>query len=307
MSGDWMAAIAARLLRDETFTTTVVPALADLQFEARSSGRVTLARSYVGVARALALAGLADLRGDVATAFAGDTFRGVWLRALAVYAALAAITTTLVVVDMDARYRVTAAASTLASATVGLFPVIMSVAALALARRGPCGRRSIAAATALVMIVGWAIAFSTRPVRNALVASHDASRWLAAAQDGSSHASRVIRDRSLPELADAVNQAQSADLRGGHYWSDVRIGANVPAMALIGLSLSSSRGWMIAARLLMMAGGWLALAMTMMQLGVGRTWPEAQRGWRDVALVLIVALVSLTVSRVPWPKRVAAS
>jgi hypothetical protein len=242
MRGDWIAAVAARLLRDETFAQTVAPAVADLQFETRFSGPATLARGYLGVARAVALAGLADLRGDLATSFADDTVRQVWLRALAVYAVFAVITTAMVVADADARYRLTAAGSTLADVTVAMLPVMMAIGAHGLVRHRPDGRRSLAAATAVVMLMTWTVAFSTRPARNALVANHEAARWLVAAQDGATHARQVTHDRTVPELAEMLNQARSAEFRQGHYWTDVRIGASVPAMALVGLSLSRSHG-----------------------------------------------------------------
>jgi hypothetical protein len=60
---------------------------------------------------------------------------------------------------------------------------------------------------------------------------------------------------------------------------------------------------MIGVRLLLIAGGWLALATTMLRWGVGRDWPEPHRAWRELALVLIVALVSLAIKRVAPPKR----
>ena len=52
MPGTRLAIVSSRLLRVETFDLMVSPAIADLQFEAPTAGRVRRLQSYMGVWRA---------------------------------------------------------------------------------------------------------------------------------------------------------------------------------------------------------------------------------------------------------------
>ncbi len=294
MTGRLVVAIARRLLREETYRLTMEPAIADLQHEAHTASGVRLVRSYAGVVRALILASGRDIGSDLREALDLESARGVWAPAAAWAAGLSLIVLIGASIDADARYRQELLATLLASVAVSFAPFLMAPAAFALSRRGTGRRRSLAAVVLVMTAVSWTAAFGMRPTRERLELTLEAARWHVAAEDGAGMAQRLIAGQSPAETArmlDGPVRARERAARG--FWNDFRLGLDVPLMALIGVALARSRGWMVPVRFALMAGAWMLLTMTMLSLGIGRNLPPAHQGWRDLALVVIVAAVFL--------------
>jgi hypothetical protein len=173
-------------------------------------------------------------------------------------------------------------------------PFLMAPAAFALSRRGTGRSRSLAAVVAVMTAVSWTAAFAMRPTRERLELKLEAARWHVAAEDGAGMAQRLTASQSTAETArmlDGPVRARERTIRG--FWNDLRLGLATPLMALIGVALARSRGWMVPVRFALMAGAWLLLTRTALSLGIVRNLPPAHQGWRDLALVLIVAVVFL--------------
>ena len=81
LTGSWLTAAAARLLRDETHRMIITPAIADLQIE-EADGHLARARGYLAVWRVLAVALLIDLRADVGLPWTWGAVRNAWMPAL---------------------------------------------------------------------------------------------------------------------------------------------------------------------------------------------------------------------------------
>jgi hypothetical protein len=81
MTGSWLAAAAARFLRDETHRMIVAPAIADLQIE-EADGHLARARGYLAVWRVLAVGLLIDMRADIGLPWTWGAVRNAWVPAL---------------------------------------------------------------------------------------------------------------------------------------------------------------------------------------------------------------------------------
>src|SRR5688500_4398640 len=81
MTGRWTAAIARRVLREETYRLAMEPAIADAAFEGAAAERLA-GHHRLALILTLILAALHDLRQDVRAAYAGDALRTVWLPAV---------------------------------------------------------------------------------------------------------------------------------------------------------------------------------------------------------------------------------
>ena len=81
MTGRWTAAIARRVLREETYRLAMEPAIADAAFEGAAAGRLTIPHR-LALILTLMLAALHDLRQDVRATYDGDALRTVWLPAV---------------------------------------------------------------------------------------------------------------------------------------------------------------------------------------------------------------------------------
>ena len=81
MTGMWLQKVAERLLRPETFSLVMAPAIADLQIE-DADGHLARARGYLAVWRVLAVALLIDMRADVALPWTRGAVRNAWMPAL---------------------------------------------------------------------------------------------------------------------------------------------------------------------------------------------------------------------------------
>jgi hypothetical protein len=81
MTGRWTAAIARRVLREETYRLTMEPAMADAGFECTAARRLGT-RHRLALILTLILAALHDIRQDVRATYCGDALRTVWVPAV---------------------------------------------------------------------------------------------------------------------------------------------------------------------------------------------------------------------------------
>jgi hypothetical protein len=86
--GDWTSIVAARILREETFTRIFCPALADLQFELATQHSTQKPRAYASVIAILTRAAIHDFEADVMLAVSSDVRRTVWRPTLICFVAL---------------------------------------------------------------------------------------------------------------------------------------------------------------------------------------------------------------------------
>jgi hypothetical protein len=294
MTGTWLTAVARRVLRSSTYDAIAWPAIADLQHEAHTTSRVRLVRSYAGVVRALSLASGRDIGSDLREVLDLDSARVVWAPAAAWAAGLSLVVLIGPSIDADARYRAELVATLLAGVAVFFAPFLMVPAAFALSRRGTGRSRSLTVVVLVITAVSWAAAFGMRPTRERLELTLEAARWHVAAEDGSGMAQRLTAGQSAVDTARMLDGPIRARQRAAlGFWKDLRVGLGVPLMALVGVALARSRGWMVPVRFAAMAGAWMLLTMTVLSLGIGRSLPAAHQGWRDLVLVLMVATVFL--------------
>jgi hypothetical protein len=294
MTGTWLTAVARRVLRSSTYDAIAAPAIADLQHEARTTSGVRLVRSYAGVLRALIGASGRDIGRDLREVFDLESARVVWAPAATWAAGLSLVVLIGASINADARYRPELVATLLAGVAVFFAPFLTVPAAFALSRRGTAHSRSLAAAVVVITAVSWAAAFGMRPTRERLELTLEAARWHVAAKDGSGMAQRLTAGQSMADTArmlDGPIRAREREALG--FWKDLRVGLGVPLMALVGVALARSRGWMVPVRFAAMTGAWMLLTMTILSWGIGRNLPAAHQGWRDLVLVLIVATVFL--------------
>jgi hypothetical protein len=80
MRGTWLAAVASRVLRDETYHLTAAPAIADLQFE-----RSTRWRDYLAIWGVIGRSAIGDVWTDLRDVFGPRASHGVWRQLLGLY------------------------------------------------------------------------------------------------------------------------------------------------------------------------------------------------------------------------------
>ncbi|HLG57362.1 MAG TPA: hypothetical protein VI485_18615 [Vicinamibacterales bacterium] len=264
MTGSWIAAIAQRLLRDDTFARVLEPAVADLQFEAPRQTRLRRLASYAAVLLVLVRAVFHDLRGDLALAFGGDALRRAWTPAIICYVSLFVIllwrqlSTGIVV-----HFYGTVTHLPLPPAGDGLEPYVAGLAvrvglvcvsyamvtAVFTFRRQRIGTaRTALAAVLLIAVTTSAVARLSRPARESkdLIGAAMVMR-----EDGDSPRARrladVVASQVIPKRLGmpATFREYIAKVRA---WEEIRIGLDVLAFALAGAALSKARGWRLGAR-----------------------------------------------------------
>jgi hypothetical protein len=267
VTGDCIAAVGRRVLREETFVRILEPAVADLQFEApRQSGLRRLA-SYAAVSVVLIRAIFYDLLDDLALAFGGEARRHAWAPAIVCYGSLFVLLlwrqlSAGIVVDFYGtvtRLPLPPAGDGLelylagVVARVGLVCVSYAmVAAVFTFRRKNIGTaRTALAAVLLVAIATFTVARMSRSARHsadlmssAIVLRGDTDpRTVKPLADVV--ASEVIPGRKVGVLGNVT--IESLDGRS-HAWEEIGMGLNVAVFALLGVALARSRGWRLGAR-----------------------------------------------------------
>lgn len=278
MTGRWIEAIARRLLRPDTCAAIAVPAIADMQFEARSQSGTSLVRSYAGVVRALARAVVHDLFADVACAFRRESFRSAWLPAIAAYAGLVglfcyqALGRGVVVHHVGRTERLP-----LPSADDGLWPYAAGVvvgigllcagyaAAVLVFRLCRSHNRRTAAVAALILTaVTLCAARLARPIVETRDIYWSAIAMRSHADPQSQPLSEMIAKHVIPQLAlrisfggrDTTVAAEQAQLR---MLREAQLTVNVLAFALVGFTLAGVRGRTLLARAMCLVAVWVIL------------------------------------------------
>jgi hypothetical protein len=329
MTGGWLTAFAARLLRHETFESIASPAIADLQTDAPRNR----ARNYLGVARALLLAMFTDARADLAHAWEPAARRQVWLPAALFYVSL--------VVLVTAWWSLGISPALLG--TDGVRAVLMAIvvttaiacvayatgcAAFLMGRRAPEGTRRAIVASALLSLIVMATSVATRPARDDIEVYARAAQWrrlfeptldprerrslddvLTTPPTGVSHVIPNSELRARFNAAEIVARmlfkpdndrlppfvrVLSSDAQAIKRSDDLRSGAAVFALALVGLALARSRSWWIAVRAALMVLAWvIAMAAWITTPSVHWTY----RGWAQIAIIIAISAVSFLL---PW-------
>lgn len=228
MIGDRLNGIACRLVREETWTKVVAPAIADLQHEA-PRGRGWRVRGYIGVWRAVA--------GGVADEFAADwrrTFTGPDVQQALMHSGIALWVLTevqgvLIVrslgIESPGRWTVTLYTLLLPALITSSIPAATAPAAAILARRG--SRRVIVAASALVAIM--------------LLAATD--QIVARTNQEFREVAAAVERQPVP-VPGELRQADTWQARMDFH-SRVALCASTVAFAALGIAIARLRPWLL--------------------------------------------------------------
>ena len=240
MPGIWIARLARRLTRPDTFDRLVSPAIADLQLEAQH-GWWARWRHYPVLAYVVVFALFRDLLGDLARVFDAGAIGVVWSRTAAWALAAGAINGAVMYAllsnapgtwpgDDGARLAV------LGRESIGVaLTVAMIVAAYKFRRREGAGPRAVAAATVVVAIV-------------AFVATHVSTMLWAPAIHAVVEAGRTA---SGPATDIVVV-----------YPPDIVNALSMIPFAWLGVVLARRRGWGLAASAAAILGTWVFVNAT---------------------------------------------
>jgi len=286
MRGTWFVKIGSWIARKETFERMVAPAIADMQVEA-SYGRLHRGKHYFAIGLVLVHALLQDMRLDFASAFDTEARRLAWRRAAIWYAGFVAVFTFL-----GLRYNLPEGLS-----LEGIWPAALTSAALEGLMTGvPLGiavgvfylylrsssRRSIVVVSLIAAALTIAFGLSVRPIRmsaDRTVYNNIQARLFSG---GQSH----YRDETVDEQIT--------------WWQDIQGGVSVIPYALIGIVLAKRRGWKkVGLTVIGFFASWFLAVMILHSL---HPYPPPflsliMQRWRDIALVLTVAVLWLTFDR----------
>ena len=248
MRGTWLAAIARRITRKETFDSLVAPALADLQYE--SAARRPVGRHYAAFVIVLATAVLRDFRTDVHLTF---TAPRVWRRTAAWWAGFGAFYVWAVAYAdtpwhlLDAVGRATAVAYAVAVGVINALPFALVAAVFYLRRQSATSRRTVAitALTFVAVAAGLNLTMAmARPATNRMLVE-SVSRVVAEQRPGATlddgaryrgHWQEWLEARRQPSANPPHELARS--IGGGAVFSSV---INLSPWMMFGLVLA--RGW----------------------------------------------------------------
>lgn len=312
MTGDWLAAVARRLTREESYLLTVSPAIADLQFEAGTRNGLGRWMRYIGVWRAIGGTVYADTRHGLGLAFGPDA-RTAWRMAGVVYAVLLTLNIYFVlpsgfgldVLGLDGYAAVLA--WRLPGAMASCLPFILVPLAIALVRRVDRATRPIlltAALIALVVVIGslTLVVPATRTAEQYFQAAVWRGRMETAEPPRSLEA--VRRDLTVP-LA-RPDQLQARRDRNRYLRHDIAArGTSTFAFALIGLGLARLRGWrawLVAAGASLAWGAVIGSALEAYGSGLfPQGLPVGLLSWTRTTALFVVGLLALIVRH--WNER----
>ena len=279
MIGDRLDRIASRLVREETRTTVVAPAIADLQHEA-PRGRVWRERGYIGVWRAIG-GGLADeLLIDCRRTFAcGDVqeaviHAGVGLWVLTEVQGMVIIQS--LRIDSPGPWSATLYSLLLPALVAAGIPPVTTTAAAILAKRG--SPRVIVAASVLVATV--LLAATDQVVTRTNREFYE----VAAIAEGEPRVNPSAGGRSLIELYRQDTWQARMD-----FHSKVALCASTIPFAVLGIVLARMRPWLLTGLGIVL---WPAYMAVFFALPVSAFWfgtrPPTWSAWIPV-LVLFAA------------------
>jgi hypothetical protein len=300
MAGQWIIAVASRLIREETFEMMVAPAIADLQHE----GEAARLRNYVAVAGVLVHAALNDFRVDVGAAFSRDVMRAAWKPASLWYLGFIVLLPFGAILDARGvtRLGTDGTAFVLGSSFVLIAVVAISWAmapAVFFMARAHRSRRVILASTVVIAVATTMLATGIRPVRNTIDGYRRAAIWRSLNEP-------LDLNRPLEELVPMLRGPLfRSELARIHRLDDLRLGAAVCAFSLVGLALSRSQGWWLAVRAAAMFGAWLAIASPWLFPWLFRArFPLGYAEWLNLAVIILIAAASLAI---PFRRRLSAT
>jgi hypothetical protein len=299
--GTSLAALARRLLRDETFRLMVAPAIADLQIEHRSRHLLALARDYAVISWVLARAIGRDLLRDAAS-LGAPNLREVWPRVLGLYL-LIFLVRAFSRIDRGLRLHTPDMAPgefttlPLPAAGDGLEPYLAGLlATLALAcvgyaavpavfmlRRRHVNVRALVLGVLSLAVVSYGAA---RLVRPAVQQSSDYAAAAIMRGSGLYPADEplavIIREEVLPRRETPTQRALATLANGGHdpetatlasrRWTELSLGLGVVVYALIGAAIARGSGIGVLSRLAGIMATRFALGFLLPYLSV-MLWP----------------------------------
>jgi hypothetical protein len=259
MTGHWFAALARRLTHPHTFESMLSPALADLRAEAAAGWRTRLAH-YAGLGVVLTAAIRRDWCADTRAAFERGARRDVWVVSGIWYVALTTLLAGLVLRQQTPWHLLDASTWPAVVLQAVLAPrlyasyIAAAAAAFLLSRRLSAFKAVVIGAVTITVAVVAVNAVATL-IRTPLnTAIHEtARRHLAAAPVATGDPSLSTDGRWSAWLeargAQAARPATAAELAQSVAMAPVVTVFNFLPFALMGAALARSRGWGVAAGL----------------------------------------------------------
>jgi hypothetical protein len=249
MTGEWIARVARRLIRDRTYQLTVSPAIADLQHEPAASARHRFL-GYAAVWRALAGAIRIDLAHDVAIAFGRDAQASAWRTAGHVYGTMFLFTllfqrrVTFGIDELGLDGYAMVFAWRLPAVAAACLPVVLVPVALVLTRRLGSALRPILLSAAIVALVAITAGFTLVVPATRMADQYvQAAFWRARMEtaDPPRSLEAIRRDLTVPLTRQDQRRARADTDR--FVWHDiVSRGVTTFALALIGIAFARKRG-----------------------------------------------------------------
>ena len=303
MTGNWIALVARRLIREHTFDRTVSPAIADLQFEASDRSRVQRLIGYVSIYRAVIGALAIDIGEDLTRAF-NRARSSAWGAAAILYVLLIALNLILNwqpmigsdELGLDALSVILA--FSLPSLAVASLPAVLIPFAVVMTRRGTEARSILIAAGVVSVIVVVASVTLAVPAGRRADQYRQAAFWRARMDTADPPRSlEAIRRELTVEITRPDQRRARADRNQFLFHSIAARAMGTFAFALIGIGLARKRGW----RLLLWAAGAYIVWVVLLTGVVGvfePTWfppprPAAVFVWTQTLALFVVGMLAL--------------
>ena len=307
MTGEWIARVARRLIRDRTYQLTVSPAIADLQHEPTASASHRFV-GYVSVCRALAGALAIDLAADCTLAFNRDARSSAWHVAANVFGGLfllnllAESRLVFAVGDLGIDGIATVFALRLPSIAASCLPALLIPVAVVLTRRLGHALRPILLSAVVVSSVFAAVSVAVVVPTNRTADQYTQAAYWRARMDTTDppRSLSAIRQELAVPLVRPDQRRARAD-RNRYLSHDILArSAGTFAFALIGLGFARKRGWRAVAW-----GGlaylvWAVLILAAMEVYGRVFFPQAPAGllpWTRTSALFLVGTLALLVAR----------
>ena len=307
MTGDLIAFVARRLLRERTYDLTVAPAIADCGFEAETRLRARRFFGYLSISRALAGALTIDIGDDLAIAFNREARSTAWRTAAHVFGALFLFnlfSESRLIFDL-ATLGIDAAAAVfmwrLPDHAAATLPVLLIPVAIVLTRRLGNAVRPVLISAAIVSCVFAAVSVAV-VVPSTRTAEHyrQAAYWRARmdAADSPRTLEAVRQELTAPIMRPDQRRAR-ADRNRFLTHDILSRSAGTFAFALIGIAFARTRGWRAVswAGLAFLSYSVVLFALIEMFLRLYAAQVPAGVPWSRTFALFLVGTLALLVAR----------
>ena len=309
MSGDWIALIARRLIREHTYDRTVSPAIADLQFEAPAQSRAQRLIGCISIYRAVAGALAIDIGEDLTRAFNREARTSAWRAAAILYVLLLGLNLflgwrpTLGFNELGLDGVSVILAFSVPSLLVASLPPVLIPFAVVMMRRHGVARPILATAAVVSLVMVVASITLAVPAERRADQYQQAAFWRARMDTADPPRSlEAIRRELTVELTRQDQRRARADRNRFLYNSIAAKAAGTFGFALIGIGLARRRGWRVHLWACVAYLVWTAL-ITAMIGGFGWVWfprprPVGLFVWsQTLALYVVGTLALITAQR----------